>query len=254
MYTSPVPKERLRDAVQPIAVGTFCRSVAAASAPQSAKAGAPSAHLHNDTDFAADDSDSSSDSEVEEVLSNSELADSLPAKTLVEKKRCTTKPAKKKAKGKAREPAQGSAPSPINVDSSGPSSTPQPQPPVPHAPVDCAADGSKEDGACHYKCNLGNRTVLKIGRKMKHNTHGLQMHLQLHFLAHYRLFKVLSGRREPPTEVELALARGSTPMTPETAAQYLERLDAISSSIKDMFEKQAAASEASETRHPVYCY
>ncbi|KAJ7314174.1 hypothetical protein DFH08DRAFT_716955, partial [Mycena albidolilacea] len=79
---------------------------------------------------------------------------------------------------------------------------------------------------------------------------GLQMHLQSHFLAHYRLFKVLSGRGGPPTEVELALARGSTPMTPETAAQYLERLDAISNSIKDMFKKQAAASEASETRHP----
>ncbi|KAJ7907718.1 hypothetical protein B0H13DRAFT_1879343 [Mycena leptocephala] len=60
------------------------------------------------TDFTTDDSDSSSDSEVEEVLSNSELADSLPAKTLVEKRRRKTKPAKKKAKGKAREPAQGS--------------------------------------------------------------------------------------------------------------------------------------------------
>ncbi|KAJ7804574.1 hypothetical protein B0H14DRAFT_2612184 [Mycena olivaceomarginata] len=66
----------------------------------------------------------------------------------------------------------------------------------------------------------------------------LQMHLQSHFLAHYQLSKVLSGRREPLTEVELTLACSSTLMTPETAAQYLERLDAISNSIKDMFESR----------------
>jgi hypothetical protein len=38
--------------------------------------------------------------------------------------------------------------------------------------VDQHGDGSVEEGARYYKCYLGNRKVLKIGRKMNHNTHG----------------------------------------------------------------------------------
>jgi hypothetical protein len=43
--------------------------------------------------------------------------------------------------------------------------------------------------------------------------------------------------------VELALARGSMPMTPEKTAEYLQQLDSISNNIKELFEKQAAASD-----------
>ncbi|KAJ7932220.1 hypothetical protein B0H13DRAFT_1520766, partial [Mycena leptocephala] len=75
------------------------------------------------------------------------------------------------------------------------------------------------------------------------NDLGLQSHLQSHFIAHYRLFKVLNGRDTPPTDVELAVARGKTPMTPELAAEYLQSLESISSNIREMFQKQAAASE-----------
>lgn len=72
---------------------------------------------------------------------------------------------------------------------------------------------------------------------------GLQTHLASHFVAHHRLYKVLSARGTAPTDVELAIARGSTPMTPELAAEYLQSLDQISNNVKDMFEKQAAASQ-----------
>ncbi|KAJ7477879.1 hypothetical protein B0H11DRAFT_1917038 [Mycena galericulata] len=78
--------------------------------------------------------------------------------------------------------------------------------------VDENADGSVEEGARYYKCYLGNR--------------------KSHFLAHYRLFKVLNSRDTPPTDVELALARGSMPMTPEKTTEYLEQLDSISKNIK----------------------
>ncbi|KAJ7936811.1 hypothetical protein B0H13DRAFT_1589233, partial [Mycena leptocephala] len=75
------------------------------------------------------------------------------------------------------------------------------------------------------------------------NADGLQTHLASHFVAHHRLYKVLSARGTAPTDVELAIARGSTPMTPELAAEYLQSLDQISNNVKDMFEKQAAASQ-----------
>jgi hypothetical protein len=124
------------------------------------------------------------------------------------------------------------------------------------------ADGSVEEGARYYKCHLGNRKVLKIGRKMNYNTNGaatfsvsssylikyisgLQSHLSTHFVAHYRLYKVLNSRDAPPTEVELAVARGNTPVTAEMAAEYLQKLDSISTNIKEMFQKQGAASEVS---------
>ncbi|KAJ7927159.1 hypothetical protein B0H13DRAFT_1521676, partial [Mycena leptocephala] len=104
--------------------------------------------------------------------------------------------------------------------------------------VDQNSDGSVEEGAHYYKCYLGNRKVLKIGRKMNHNINGLKS-----LLAHFRLYKVLNSRDGPPTNVELALARRSQPMTPEMAAKYLERLDSISNNIQDMFAKQALVSE-----------
>ncbi|KAJ7215269.1 hypothetical protein C8J57DRAFT_1255549 [Mycena rebaudengoi] len=83
--------------------------------------------------------------------------------------------------------------------------------------VDTHINGSVEAGAKYYKCYLGNRK------------------------AHYRLFKVLNNRDGPPTSEELTLARRSAQMTPEMAVQYLEKLDAISNNIKEIFEKQAAA-------------
>ncbi|KAJ7488756.1 hypothetical protein B0H11DRAFT_1912906 [Mycena galericulata] len=207
------------------------------------------------TDENGDASSDSSDPDVEEVLPNSELADSLPTKTIPEnsrRRRTDPKPPKKKSKGKAK-----AMDPPVQSGSVNPSIPVQP--PVVRKQrkaskprnaifhffeeVDQNSDGSVEDGARYYKCYLGNRKVFKIGRKMNYNTHGLQSHLESHFLAHYRLFKVLNGRGSPPTDVELALARGSAPMTPEKTAEYLEQLDSISNNIKEMFEKQAAASE-----------
>ncbi|KAJ7773533.1 hypothetical protein B0H14DRAFT_3508775 [Mycena olivaceomarginata] len=213
-----------------------------------------------DSDFSGEDS-SSSDSDIEEVISNDELAASLPSKTIPRSR--SGKPPKKKSKGKGKavEPpvpsssSSSNAPSELNPTGATSSPAVAPNPPKPprrkRNPIyyffeefDQHGDGSVEEGARYYKCYLGNRKVLKIGRKMNHNTHGLQSHLQSHFIAHYRLYKVLNSRAGPPTDVELAVARGKTPVTAEMAAEYLQNLESISSNIKDMFEKQAAASEA----------
>ncbi|KAJ7501664.1 hypothetical protein B0H11DRAFT_2224539 [Mycena galericulata] len=88
--------------------------------------------------------------------------------------------------------------------------------------VDENADGSVEEGARYYKCYLGNRKVFKIGRKMNYNTNG----------APDFTIECSPSRDTPPTDVELALARGSMPMTPEKTTEYLEQLDSISKNIK----------------------
>jgi hypothetical protein len=62
-------------------------------------------------------------------------------------------------------------------------------------------------------------------------------------LAHYRLFQVLKSRKDSPTDVELALAKGTAVMTANMATKYLAELDTVSNNIKAMFEKQGAASE-----------
>ncbi|KAJ7876970.1 hypothetical protein B0H13DRAFT_2347391 [Mycena leptocephala] len=213
-----------------------------------------------DLDFETDESDdtssSSNESDIEEVLPNAELADSLPTKTIPENSRRrhrSNQPPKKKVKGKAKatdppeQPDSSTQPSTPVQPSTAPKkrNTPKSRNAIYYffEEVDQHADGSVEEGARYYKCYLGNRKVLKIGCKMNHNTHGLQSHLQSHFLAHYRLFKILNSRNTPPTDIELALARGSTPMTPEKTAEYLDQLDLISNNIKEMFERQATASE-----------
>ncbi|KAJ7701284.1 hypothetical protein B0H14DRAFT_2648510 [Mycena olivaceomarginata] len=120
----------------------------------------------------AEDS-SSNDSDIEEVISNDEA--SRRRKSL-------------KGKGKAVEPPVPSSSSlntPSELNPIGAISIPAVAPNPPKPPrrkrnpihyffeeVDQHGDGSVEEGARYYKCYLGNRKVLKIGRKMNHNTHG----------------------------------------------------------------------------------
>lgn len=73
----------------------------------------------------------------------------------------------------------------------------------------------------------------------------LQTHLEKHFKAHFRLYQVLYHRPGPPTPDELALARGTKAMDADTAAAYKEEVDKLNQNIKTMFEKQAAAADAS---------
>ncbi|KAJ7807655.1 hypothetical protein B0H14DRAFT_3763952 [Mycena olivaceomarginata] len=143
-----------------------------------------------DADFSGPSSDESSDSDIEEVLSNAEFAESLPTKTIPEasrRRKATTKadkPPKKKSKGKSKV----AAPSVI-ADEDDP--MPPPSPPqqkkrnaIYHffEQVDEHRDGSVEEGARYYKCYLGSRRVFKITRKMNYNTNVRPPMLRWHWL------------------------------------------------------------------------
>jgi hypothetical protein len=54
---------------------------------------------------------------------------------------------------------------------------------------------------------------------------------------------VLSDRKVPPTDDELAFAQGRKSIPPEVATEYLVKLEQINQNVKEMFEKQAAATE-----------
>lgn len=74
---------------------------------------------------------------------------------------------------------------------------------------------------------------------------GLIGHLERHFPAHHRLFELLLKRDSPPTDDERAYANATRTLSSDVAKQYLEKLDAVNQNIKQMFERQAAASEVS---------
>ncbi|KAJ7797481.1 hypothetical protein B0H14DRAFT_2618905 [Mycena olivaceomarginata] len=89
-----------------------------------------------DADFSGPSSDESSDSDIEEVLSNAEFAESLPTKTIPEasrRRKATTKadkPPKKKSKGKSK----AAAPSVI-ADEDDPMPPPYPPQVLPRQPT-----------------------------------------------------------------------------------------------------------------------
>ncbi|KAJ7859546.1 hypothetical protein B0H14DRAFT_3629610, partial [Mycena olivaceomarginata] len=143
-----------------------------------------------DDDFLGSGSDgetSDEDSDPSIEILNSELAESLPTKTIAENARRSTKaPPRKKRKG-----AEASSSAPDNTDGNatmaGPStagqSTPsqQPQAPAPAAksdPTDCDAKGEKDEGAKYYKCYLGNQEIVKLTKGSNQNTNKLQRHLE----------------------------------------------------------------------------
>ncbi|KAJ7856960.1 hypothetical protein B0H14DRAFT_3135922 [Mycena olivaceomarginata] len=158
----------------------------------------------DDLDYSADDN-SSSDDDIQEIISNEELADSLPSKTLPESSRRPkdSAPPKKKSKGKGKAPDPLAASSSIhNIPST--SSQPVPQPPKARRKtrnpiyyffeeVNENSDGSVEENARYFKCYLGNRRVLKIGQKMNGSTHGTKTFVRLPFSSKFsRLANTLS--------------------------------------------------------------
>jgi hypothetical protein len=111
-------------------------------------------------------------------------------------------------------------------------------------------------GDKHYKCYHGNRKVRTITRAMRSSLSGtfsisvlsaylylklesgLIGHLKTHCPAMYRLFLLLKGRKEPPTDEEKAIAAGEMVLDPTKATEYLVQLDKASTSIVDIFTQQ----------------
>ena len=55
----------------------------------------------------------------------------------------------------------------------------------------------------------------------------------------YRLYVLLKGRDEPPTSDEIAIASGRKVLDPAKATAYLDQLEKASTTIVDLFHRQA---------------
>ncbi|KAJ7862277.1 hypothetical protein B0H14DRAFT_3614052 [Mycena olivaceomarginata] len=111
--------------------------------------------------------------------------------------------------------------------------------------VDSPANGVAVEGSQYFKCWLGNRVTIEIPSTARHNISKLKSHLEATSKAHYRLFQVLHARpsTEPATDVECGLAQGTVTMTPQLIAEYKNAADQIPGNVKELLEKQQAASK-----------
>jgi hypothetical protein len=69
-------------------------------------------------------------------------------------------------------------------------------------------------------------------------------HIKHGFPAMYRLYVLLKGRDEPPTPDEIAIASGRKVLDPAKAAAYLDQLEKASTTIVDLFHRQAEETKA----------
>lgn len=77
-----------------------------------------------------------------------------------------------------------------------------------------------------------------IMASIKLPTIGLIGHIKVHFPAIYRLYLVLKGHKEPPTDDEIAIASGKKTTLPAKAAKYLVKLEKTSATLVDVFAQQ----------------
>ncbi|KIJ91394.1 hypothetical protein K443DRAFT_32511, partial [Laccaria amethystina LaAM-08-1] len=103
--------------------------------------------------------------------------------------------------------------------------------------VDVNKDGKAgEPGDKHYKCYHGNHKVLTISKAMNCSLNGTS-----HFPPLHQLFLYMKLRIEhPPTSEEIQFASGRKPFGSSIHAEYLQKLNAQTSGIKEAFAKQKA--------------
>jgi hypothetical protein len=92
-----------------------------------------------------------------------------------------------------------------------------------------------------YKCHHGQCKILTITKAMqsiKLPAIGLIGHIKAHFPTMYRLYLVLKGRTEPPTNDEIAIASGKKPLDPAKAAEYFVKLEKATVTLVDVFTQQ----------------
>ena len=63
----------------------------------------------------------------------------------------------------------------------------------------------------------------------------------------YRLYVLLKNRDEPPTPDEIAIASGRRILDPAKAATYLDQLKKASTTIVDLFHRQAEETKACDS-------
>ncbi|KAJ7890218.1 hypothetical protein B0H13DRAFT_1887692 [Mycena leptocephala] len=221
-----------------------------------------------DQDFTSGASGDDSDSDIEMIIPNEDLADSLPRKTIPEnaKRQTAAKPtATWLGRRHRRYRSLGNA-------EAGPSRQPEPEL-KPKQQVHCLTavnwvkrnaiylfynevktdvTGASVEGSRYYKSFFGNGAILEMTKGSNYNTrskfpslacfkrpdsaYGTQGPSRENI---HRLFEVLQHRKGPATDRERSLACGVSPVTDEIAAEYVAEVEDINQNIKAMFEKQA---------------
>ncbi|KAJ7925747.1 hypothetical protein B0H13DRAFT_2567838 [Mycena leptocephala] len=203
-----------------------------------------------DQDFTSGASGDDGDSDIEMIIPNEELADSLPRKTIPEnaKRQTAAKPTATWLGRRHRRYRVCEEPSR------------QPEPELkPKQQVYCltavnwvkrnaiylfynevktdATDASVE-GSRYYNFFFGNGAILEMTKGSNYNTRKLRDHLEKTSKPHFRLFEVLQHRKGPATDRERSLACGVSPVTDEIAAEYVAEVKDINQNLKAMFENR----------------
>ncbi|KAI0280551.1 hypothetical protein BC826DRAFT_975242 [Russula brevipes] len=180
-----------------------------------------------DENFVDSSTEDGSDTDIDLVeISNEEVADILPLKTIPEvsgkghtrtlkattNSRMTTTPLKKKL-----------------------FSDPE------YKVVPNASNGSPGDVRdVHYRCFHGTHKVCTIKKSMRSNLNVLVNYLHIHVKPMYQLYCILKDRDVPPTPDEIAIASGKKRLDGKTEAEYFKKLKNESENIKKAFEEQQA--------------
>ncbi|KAF9489842.1 hypothetical protein BDN71DRAFT_1526055 [Pleurotus eryngii] len=190
------------------------------------------------TDGSDNEDESDSKSEDTPPVTNAEIADILPSKTVPKTSIKNRSQTRKKDQGAHIESAPKHSPKvtvkDVNDDNGSfmnhtaeaaakGSTTPSKPKQGKHSAVYLFfeevmmdANGERVPGAEYFKCYHGNCCTFKITKPMKNNTNGLTGHLKAHFPLMYWLYEALRDREGPPTPDERNLACGN--MTPDSAA------------------------------------
>ncbi|KAK7433563.1 hypothetical protein VKT23_020717 [Stygiomarasmius scandens] len=222
----------------------------------------------NDSDFSQNSgkNDDSTDSDPDFHITNEELAESLPTKTVPEGSQRPRPKKSSKQKSRRREPSVEEV-TPHqrdtlnkrkhNMEDGADDSTSTLEMYIKATPrrktsnpiylffeqVLLNAQGSPgAPGDKHYKCYHGKRKVLTVTKAMKSCVTGLTNHLKAHFPAMHRLWEILHRRSDPPTPEEKEIAAGHKALDTKAVNSYLAKLEKASQDIQQAFEQQAAKS------------
>ncbi|SJK99091.1 uncharacterized protein ARMOST_02377 [Armillaria ostoyae] len=228
----------------------------------------------NDSAFAADDdSESCTDtSESDREVTNNEIADILPSKTVPDnvqskRKHVTVEEIEDDeniASNSISDKSKKAHRYIIEDDSEDDDNSPAPQSDQPSVPAKRTCKVGKHNpiyyfyeevllnaegkpgnkGDKHFKCYHGNRKVLTITKAMKGSLNGLVGHLKTCSAPMYRMFSALRAHldKSPNAAIlqdEIEIANGSKKLDAQAAEMYLKQMESESENIIHAFKKQS---------------
>ncbi|PBK88166.1 hypothetical protein ARMGADRAFT_1084806 [Armillaria gallica] len=237
-FSAYIAAEKLDEDGNPAVPPKPCKRRSKKSKKATSKGKEKVADIGDDSSEYTGDSDGTSevsdDSDGDVGITNKELADSLPSKTIPP----TGKAGEHHLHKKLDPDPKNTEPTETSKKKSKKSN------PIYHfyETSKVNVDGKPGDpGDIHYKCYHGkHRKIITITKSMQGNLSTLITHLKNNFLAIYRLWSALHSRTTPPTPEEISLANGTTTLNACTATEFIQKLERASSNIETAFARQAA--------------